>query len=50
VRLWRERFRLVVVDACGCWERGAGCDESEKYLPQWPFAGDIVLVETYLES
>jgi hypothetical protein len=21
-----ERFRLVVIDACGCWNRGARCD------------------------
>jgi hypothetical protein len=29
VHLWCERFRLVVIDACGSWERGAGCDERE---------------------
>jgi len=29
VHLWCERFRLVVIDACGCWERGAGCDPAE---------------------
>ena len=29
VHLWCTRFRLVVIDACGCWERGAGCDEPE---------------------
>jgi len=30
VHLWCTRFRLVVIDACGCWERGAGCDERER--------------------
>jgi hypothetical protein len=27
--LWCERFRLVVIGACGCWARGAGCDERD---------------------
>jgi len=26
VHPWREQHRRVVVDACGYWERGAGCD------------------------
>lgn len=30
VHLWCERFRIVVIDPCGCWQRGAGCDEPER--------------------
>jgi hypothetical protein len=26
VHLWCQQHRLVVIDPCGWWERGAGCD------------------------
>ncbi len=26
--MWCEWHRIVVVMPCGCWKRGAGCDES----------------------
>ena len=32
VHLWCERFRLVVIDPCGCWERGSGCDKAEPVI------------------
>jgi len=35
VHLWCGRFRLVVTHPCGCWERGAGCDEREGPDHKW---------------
>ncbi len=43
VQLWCERFRIVVIDARGCWERGAGSTSQNDHYRRQTFKLGIIL-------